>query len=93
MALVSGMMRSVKFDDLEAKRQKVVEILAKVLNETESPDLLNRDNPNWDSLKQLQISLEIEDCFEIELSDEQAVEFFDIDSTLDVIDRVCKNGR
>jgi acyl carrier protein len=82
----------VKIDTLDSRRQKVVEILKKVLNEPDSSGVLNRHNPSWDSLKQLQISIEIEDYFEVELSDEQAVEFFDVDSILDLLERVAKNG-
>jgi acyl carrier protein len=82
----------VKSDSSDFPRHQVIEILKKVLMEEDSDDDLSRLNPNWDSLKQLQISLEIEDCFGVELSDEEASEFHDVDSILTLLDRITKNG-
>ena len=70
----------------------MIDILTKVLNSSDSELQLNRSNPNWDSLKQLQISLEIEDYFGIQLSDEEAIEFYDIESILSLVERIMKNG-
>jgi acyl carrier protein len=66
-------------------RKEVIHLLAKTLDCDEDEKILNRTNPSWDSLKQLQISLEIEDRFNIELSDEQATKFFDVDSVLQIL--------
>ena len=66
-------------------RKEVIHLLAKVLDCDEDEKILNRTNPSWDSLKQLQISLEIEDRFNIELSDEQAIKFFDVESILQLL--------
>jgi len=82
----------VKSDSSDFRRHQVIEILKKVLIEEGSHDDLSRLNPNWDSLKQLQISLEIEDYFGVELSDEEASEFYDVDSILTLLDRITKNG-
>jgi len=82
----------VKSDSRDFRRHQVIEILKKVLIEEDSHDDLSRLNPNWDSLKQLQISLEIEDYFGVELSDEEASEFYDVDSILILLDRITKNG-
>jgi len=82
----------VKSDFSDFRRQQVIEILKKVLIEENSHHDLSRLNPNWDSLKQLQISLEIEDYFGIELSDDEASEFYDVDSILTLLDRITKNG-
>ena len=82
----------VKSDSRDFRRHQVIEILKKVLIEEDSHDDLSRLNPTWDSLKQLQISLEIEDYFGIELSDEEASEFYDVDSILTLLDRIPKNG-
>jgi acyl carrier protein len=69
----------------ELYRKEVIHILAKALECNEDEKILNRTNSAWDSLKQLQISLEIEDRFDIELSDEQATKFFDVDSVLQIL--------
>ena len=82
----------VKSDSSDFRRHQVIEILKKILIEEDSDDDLSRLNPNWDSLKQLQISLEIEDYFGVELSDEEASEFYDVDSILTLLDRITKNG-
>jgi acyl carrier protein len=82
----------VKSDSSDFRRHQVIEILKKVLIEEDSHDDLSRLNPNWDSLKQLQISLEIEDYFGVELSDEEASEFYDVDSILTLLGRITKNG-
>jgi len=86
------MMIFVKSDSSDFRRHQVIEILKKVLIEEDSHDDLSRLNPNWDSLKQLQISLEIEDYFGVELSDEEASEFYDVDSILTLLGRITKNG-
>ena len=69
----------------ELYRKEVIHLLAKALECNEDEKILNRTNSAWDSLKQLQISLEIEDRFDIELSDEQATKFFDVDSVLQIL--------
>jgi acyl carrier protein len=69
----------------ELYRKEVIHLLAKALECNEDEKILNRTNPSWDSLKQLQISLEIEDRFNIELSDEQAIKFFDVESILQLL--------
>ena len=73
-------------------RDIVIEILSKVLNSRDSKSklLLNRSNPNWDSLKQLQISLEIEDYFCIQLSNDEAIEFFDVESIVSLVNRIIE---
>ena len=86
------MVRFVKSDSIDFRRQQVIEILKKVLNESDSNNDLSRINPSWDSLKQLQISLEIEDYFGVELSDEEASEFYDVESILILLGRILKNG-
>lgn len=86
------MVRFVKSDSIDFRRQRVIEILKKVLDESDSYNDLSRLNPNWDSLKHLQISLEIEDYFGVELSDEEASEFYDVESILILLDRILKNG-
>jgi acyl carrier protein len=83
----------VKSDSRDFRRHQVIEILKKVLIEEDLHDDLSRLNPNWDSLKHLQISLEIEDYFGVELSDEEASQFYDVDSILILLDRITKNGR
>lgn len=69
----------------ELYRKEVIYLLAKALECKEDEKILNRNNSAWDSLKQLQISLEIEDRFNVELSDEQATRFFDVDSILQIL--------
>ena len=69
----------------ELYRKEVIHLLAKALECNEDEKILNRTNSAWDSLKQLQISLEIEDRFDIELSDEQATKFFDVDSIVQIL--------
>lgn len=73
-------------------RQDVIAIVAKVLDCSEDETILNRSNPSWDSLKQLQISLEIEDRFGVELSDEQTNKFFDVVSILHLLSELKIDG-
>ena len=72
-------------NDLELYRKDVINLLAKVLDCPVDEKILNKSNPTWDSLKQLQISLELEDRFRVEFSDEQANKFFDVDSILHLL--------
>lgn len=76
----------------ELYRKEVIHLLAKALECNEDEKILNRTNSAWDSLKQLQISLEIEDRFDIELSDEQATKFFDVDSVLQILVELNVDG-
>ena len=85
------MVSFVSLNSINSKREIVIEILTKVLNFSDTELQLNTSNPNWDSLKQLQISLEIEDYFGIQLSDEEAIEFYDVESIVSLIERILKN--
>jgi acyl carrier protein len=85
------MVTFVSLNSSKSKREIVIEILTKILKPSDSELQLNRFNPNWDSLKQLQISLEIEDHFGIQLSDEEAIEFHDVESILSLVERILKN--
>ena len=85
------MVTFVSLNSINSKREIVIKILTKVLNSSDSELQLNSSNPNWDSLKQLQISLEIEDYFGIQLSDEEATEFYDVESIVSLIERILKN--
>ena len=81
----------MSLNSINNTRKVVIEILTKVLNSSDTELQLNRSNPNWDSLKQLQISLEIEDHFGIQLSDEEAVAFFDVESIVSMVESIRKN--
>jgi acyl carrier protein len=72
----------------------IIKIIKKVLMPSEDgpESLLSKENANWDSLKQLQITLELEDFFGIELSDEEAFEFYDVPSILNLVERIRMNG-
>ena len=85
------MVNFVSLNSINNTRKVVIEILTKVLNSSDTELQLNRSNPNWDSLKQLQISLEIEDHFGIQLSDEEAVAFFDVESIVSMVESIRKN--
>jgi acyl carrier protein len=87
------MVRSVNPKSNDKLREIIIEILTKVLNSRDSKNelVLDKSNPNWDSLKHLQISLEIEDYFGVQLSDEEAIEFFDVESILILINRVIQH--
>ena len=67
------MVTCVSLNSINNTREVVIKILTKVLNSSDTALQSNKSNPNWDSLKQLQISLEIEDFFGIQLSDEEAM--------------------
>ena len=74
----------------QSTMQPVVEaILIKLLEIDDVNDdaLLSRANPSWDSLKQLQIALELEDYFRIELRDDDLMEFHDIESILHLLQK------
>ena len=90
----NGMVSSVNPKSNNNLRDIIIELLTKVLNSSDSKDelVLDKSNPNWDSLKHLQISLEIEDFFGIQLSDEEAIEFYDVESILTLINRVIQHG-
>lgn len=81
----------VSLNSSDNTRKVVIEILTKVLNSSDAELQSKRLNPNWDSLKQLQISLEIEDCFGIQISDEEAVAFYDVESIVSMVERILKN--
>ena len=85
------MVTFVSLNSINSKRQIVIQILTKVLNTSDTELLLNTSNPNWDSLKQLQISLEIEDYFCIQLSDEEAIAFYDVESIVSLVESILKN--
>ncbi len=76
----------------DEKRKIIVEILDKVLGKSDLTIELSRSNPNWDSLKQLQISIEIEDYFGVELTDAQAAEFSDVESIISLLDQISNNA-
>ena len=86
-----GMVTFVSLNSINNTRKVVIEILTKVLNSSDTELQLNRSNPNWDSLKQLQISLEIEDYFGIQLSDEEAIAFYDVESIVSMVESILKN--
>jgi acyl carrier protein len=85
------MVTFVSLNSINNTREVVIKILTKVLNSSDPELQSNKSNPNWDSLKQLQISLEIEDYFGIQLSDEEATEFYDVESIVSLIERILKN--
>jgi acyl carrier protein len=86
-----GMVTFVSLNSVNSKHQIVIEILTKVLNTSDTELQLDTSNPNWDSLKQLQISLEIEDYFGIQLSDEEAMAFCDVESIVSLVESILKN--
>ena len=86
-----GMVNFVSLNSINNTRKVVIEILTKVLNSSDTELQFNRSNPNWDSLKQLQISLEIEDYFGIQLSDEEATAFHDVESIVSMVESILKN--
>jgi acyl carrier protein len=85
------MVTFVSLNSVNSKHQIVIEILTKVLNTSDTELQLDTSNPNWDSLKQLQISLEIEDYFGIQLSDEEAMAFCDVESIVSLVESILKN--
>ena len=66
---------------------KIRQILAKVLFGSNSLDenLLTRTNSEWDSLKHLQIVLELEDCFDLEFLEGETEDFYDAENILQTI--------
>ena len=85
------MVTFVSLNSINNTREVVIKILTKVLNSSDTSLQSNKSNPNWDSLKQLQISLEIEDYFGIQLSDEEAVAFYDVESLVSLVESILKN--
>ena len=69
---------------------KIKQILAKVLSGSNSleENLLTRANPEWDSLKHLQIVLEVEDCFDLEFFEGETEDFYDAENILQTIIRI-----
>ena len=86
-----GMVTFVSLNSINNTREVVIKILTKVLNSSDTALQSNKSNPNWDSLKQLQISLEIEDYFGIQLSDEEAIAFYDVESIVILVESILKN--
>ena len=85
------MVTFVSLNSINNTREVVIKILTKVLNSSDTELQSNISNPNWDSLKQLQISLEIEDYFGIQLSDEEAIAFYDVESIVILVESILKN--
>jgi acyl carrier protein len=69
---------------------KVKNLIAKIFNMDES-QLINESSPNtienWDSLKQMEIIVSIEEEFNIEFDDDEVLEIKDIDSILKIVER------
>ena len=86
-----GIVTFVSLNSINNTREVVIKILTKVLNSSDTELQSNISNPNWDSLKQLQISLEIEDYFGIQLSDEEAIAFYDVESIVSLVESILKN--
>jgi acyl carrier protein len=86
-----GMVTFVSLNSINNTREVVIKILTKVLNSSDTALQSNKSNPSWDSLKQLQISLELEDYFGIQLSDEEAIEFYDVESIVSLVESILKN--
>ena len=86
-----GMVTFVSLNSINNTREVVIKILTKVLNSSDTALQSYKSNPNWDSLKQLQISLEIEDYFGIQLSDEEAIAFYDVESIVSLVESILKN--
>jgi acyl carrier protein len=85
------MVTFVSLNSINNTREVVIKILTKVLNSSDTALQSNKSNPSWDSLKQLQISLELEDYFGIQLSDEEAIEFYDVESIVSLVESILKN--
>ena len=85
------MVTFLSINSINNTREVVIKILTKVLNSSDTELQSNISNPNWDSLKQLQISLEIEDYFGIQLSDEEAIAFYDVESIVSLVESILKN--
>lgn len=52
----------------------------------DAPRIINKaDNEDWDSLKHIELILELEDEFHLEISDDDSFEIHDFDSCLKII--------
>lgn len=67
---------------------KIEKIFVKVLA-VESPRAINKtDCEEWDSLKHIELILELEDEFDLEISDDAALKITDFNSCLEIINGI-----
>ena len=64
---------------------RIEKIFVKVFA-TEAPRAINKiDNEEWDSLKHIELILELEDEFDLEIGDETSLKIIDFSSCLEII--------
>ncbi len=64
---------------------RIEKIFVKVFA-TEAPRAINKiDNEEWDSLKHIELILELEDEFDLEIGDKTSLKIIDFNSCLEII--------
>lgn len=68
-------------------KDEVKDVFKRVLNITDVPDNLSQQNcENWDSLRHLNLIVELEDAFDVSFEPEDIAEMKDLDAVLKKIE-------
>lgn len=68
-------------------KDEVKDVFKRVLNITDVPDNLSQKNcENWDSLRHLNLIVELEDAFDVSFEPEDIAEMKDLDAVLKKIE-------
>lgn len=72
-------------------REKVGELLKKIMNEELSDTKYSMDNiPSWDSLSHLQLLFAVENYFKIEIGFEDSIKMTNVDTMVEIIEKYVK---
>lgn len=70
-------------------KDEVKDVFKRVLNITDVPDNLSQKNcENWDSLRHLNLIVELEDAFDVSFEPEDIAEMKDINSIINKIEKL-----
>lgn len=70
-------------------KDEVKDVFKRVLNITDVPDNLSQQNcENWDSLRHLNLIVELEDAFDVSFEPEDIAEMKDINSIINKIEKL-----
>lgn len=70
-------------------KEQVKEVLKRVLNISNVPDEISQQNcDNWDSLRHLNLIVELEDEFDVSFEPEDIAEMKDIDTIIKKIEEI-----
>ena len=78
------------------RQDRVIEIISQImsvpieqLDENSSPDLIE----NWDSLKHVNLVLELENKFSVAFSEEEILDIFSVKNIVEILEKKGSKGR